>query len=114
MYRKRAKFPHAPAEQHDFINSHLIGYVGNLVSKLVEERVLSVPESFLDDEGEERDILSWYQVDEDMANRLRAASQCVVEFEELYLWGRASWGISLHLDIGLMKSMNLFDAEELV
>lgn len=114
MYEKKNKFLFAPAEKHGFIKSHLTGYVGNLVSKLVKERVLSVPESFLDDEGNERAIMSWYQVDEEMANRLYAAGQCVIEFEELYLWGRASWGISLDLDLGLMKSMNLFGAEELV
>lgn len=113
MSKKPAKFPYAPTEMNAFIQIHLVGYVGSLVSRLVEEGVLSVPESFLDDEGDERTIMSWYQVDEDMAARLWAAGQCVVVFEELYIWGRASWGLSLQSDTGLMKAMNLFDAKEL-
>lgn len=98
--------PFPLADKHEFINNHLIGYIGRLVTALGEAELLEVPEGFVDEEGYERTIFSWYQVDEDMSRRLLYAGECVLEFEELYLWGRTSWGLAITSDDGLMKRMN--------
>jgi len=93
--------------KEEFIENHMIGYIGQLVTALGEAQLLEVPDGFIDEDGDERTIFSWYQVDEVMSRRLLHAHECVLEFEELYLWGRTSWGLAITSDDGLMKRMNL-------
>ena len=102
------------ADKHEFIQNHLIGYIGQLVTALGEAELLEVPDGFIDEEGDERTIFSWYQVDEVMSRRLLYAGECVLEFEELYLWGRTSWGLSITSDDDLMKRLKLISKEDRV
>ena len=102
---KTCQFPQV--DKHEFIQNHVIGYIGRLVTALGEAGLVEVPDGFIDEEGDERTIYSWYQVDEVMTRRLLNAQECVIEFEELYLWGRTSWGLAITSDDGLMKRMNL-------
>ena len=101
-------------DKEEFIQSHLIGYIGRLVTALGEAQLLEVPAGFIDEDGDERTIFSWYQVDEDMSRRLVYAGECVLEFEELYLWGRTSWGLAITSDDGLMKRLKLISKEDRV
>lgn len=110
--KKTSQFP--LVDKHEFIQTHVIGYIGRLVTALGEAELLEVPDGFIDDEGYERTIMSWYQVDEVMSHRLLYAGECVLEFEELYLWGRTSWGLSITSDGGLMKRLNLSHEEDTV
>ena len=105
--KKNIPCPFPMTDKHEFIENHVIGYIGQLVTRLGEAQLLDVPEGFIDEDGDERTIYSWYQVDEVMTRRLLHAHECVLEFEGLYLWGRTSWGLDITLDDGLMKRMNL-------
>ena len=107
---KTCRFP--LVDKQEFIQTHVIGYIGRLVTALGAADLLEIPDSFIDDEGYERTIYSWYQVDEVMSRRLLHAHECVIEFEELYLWGRTSWGLAITSDDGLMRRLNLSQQED--
>lgn len=49
-------------------------------------------------ESEPVDIFEWWIVTEYLYNKLKEKGECVLEWEDCYIWGRTTTGQAIHLD----------------
>lgn len=95
-----------------YLNQHIYGNANRLAELLWKAADVDVPSHWHypgeeeDDYG--REIMSWWIVSYDMARRLQMAGYCVLDYEEeVYLWGRTSHGIAMHLEESFLKDLQI-------
>jgi hypothetical protein len=77
-----------------YIKQHVYGRCGQAVSRLVAAELVARPEL----PTSEAEVHEWWLVSPELAEKLRAAQQPVLQFHELNMWGRAETGIALEED----------------
>ena len=100
------------AKREAYLNKHVYGNANRLAEHLRESGTLDVPGYWRypdEEEGEDgREIMSWWIVSYDMARRLQKAGYCVLDFEEeVYLWGRTSHGMAMHLEETFIQKLQI-------
>ncbi|WP_176025826.1 hypothetical protein [Burkholderia vietnamiensis] len=100
------------ARREAYLNKHIYGNANRLAEHFREAGSLDLPGywHYPGDEEDDygREIMSWWIVSYNMARRLQKAGYCVLDFEEeVYLWGRTSHGIAMHLEEGFMQALNI-------
>jgi hypothetical protein len=74
---------------------------GRAVSGLAESGLIARPEV----PSSEVEVREWWLVSADLAARLRAKQCPVIQFHELYMWGREATGIELEDDRDLIAAI---------
>ncbi len=81
-----------------YIESNVFCRCGRAVSRLVGSGLVSRPEM----SSSEIEIYEWWLVSANLAGKLRTAGLPIIEFAELYMWGRTTAGVPLVSDPSLV------------
>lgn len=84
-----------------YIKDNVFCRCGRAVSRLVESELIARP----DVPSSEVEVREWWLVSADLAARLRARLCPVVQFHELWMWGREATGIELEDDRELIAAI---------
>ncbi|MBR7998433.1 hypothetical protein [Burkholderia vietnamiensis] len=96
-----------------YLNQHIYGNANRLAEHLRDTGALDALGYWCypgeeEEGGYGREIMSWWIVSYDMARRLQEAGYCVLNYEEeVYLWGRTSHGIAMHLEESFVQDLGI-------
>lgn len=82
-----------------FIRNNVLCRCGQAVTRLAQASLLEWPVEC----ASESEVNQWWLVTDALASRLRAASQPVIRFGELNMWGRSSTSTKLEDDPELLR-----------
>jgi hypothetical protein len=84
-----------------YLQQHVYSRCGQAVSRLVAAELVARPEM----PSSEPEVREWWLVSPELAEKLRAAQQPVLQFHELNMWGRAATGVALEDDEDLAAAI---------
>lgn len=84
-----------------YIKENVYGRCGQAVTALAEGGLIPRPEV----PSSEVEVREWWLVSADLAAKLRAKRCPVIQFFELYMWGREATGIGLEDDRDLLAAI---------
>lgn len=91
-----------------YIQQHVYRRCGQAVSRLVAAELVARPEM----PSSEAEVREWWLVSPELAEKLRAAQQPVLQFHELNMWGRAATGAALEDDEELAAAIGPLPAPQ--
>ena len=86
---------------HRYIRENVFGRCGQAVSRLAAAELVARPEL----PTSEAEVHEWWLVSPDLAAKLRAAREPVLQFCELNMWGREATGTALEDDEALQAAV---------
>jgi hypothetical protein len=84
-----------------YVRENVFGRCGQAVSRLAASELIPRPEM----PTSESEVHEWWLVSPDLAARLRAARNPVLQFSELHMWGREATGTALEDDEELLAAI---------
>jgi hypothetical protein len=84
-----------------YIKDNVFCRCGQAVSRLVESNLVARPEM----PTSESEVHEWWLVSPELAAKLSAGQHPVLQFGELYMWGRSAIGVALEDDEELIAAI---------